>query len=225
MESYKIGGTNMSTFEMSPKDYNTLYARFRKGTQPLDFINLAGGVKDKIVIDLCCGDGRLTNLCTPSAKHVYAIDESFEMLDWYKGNKENLTTIAYQVNVALKMIDKVDVVFCQQAINYWLDEKTSKKVSEIMTPGGFFIFNTFNTKPEPIPKAHEYTIDGKEYAEAHWSVNDTVHHVQCCIGYPPHVTEFAWISPYKFRTLLEPYFIVTEIKKGKSSIYCCKRLG
>jgi len=214
-------------FDMTPQDYRTLYARFNSGTQPQDFINLAGGIKDKVVVDLCCGDGRITKLCS-GAKSIYAVDESLSMtrdlqkaanLDVLNLNVMSALTLQVEKNL------KADIIFCQQAINYWLDEVTSKKVSQVIAPGGFFIFNTFNVKPEPIPKVNEYVIGNKEYVEVSWSVNDMVHHVQCCLGYPPHVTEFAWISPYRFRAILEPYFIVTEIKKSKSSIYCCQRKG
>lgn len=213
------------SFDMTPQDYKTLYARFSLGTQPQDFINLAGGIKDKTVLDLCCGDGRITKLCS-GAKAVYAVDVSLSMTRNIQ-KTENLHIYYGFVQTALTEMAgkdvKADIVFCQQAINYWLDEVTSKKVYQVMAPGGFFIFNTFNVKPDPIPKVNEYVIGNKEYVEVSWSVNDTVHHVQCCLGYPPHVTEFAWISPYRFRTLLEPYFVTTEVKNGRGSVYCCQR--
>lgn len=215
-------------FTMDPMTYKTLYARFfSRGTQPQEFLYLVSGVKDKVVLDLCCGNGRITKLCK-EAKAVYAVDESLSMTkDIQKA--ANLDILTASVSSALALLleknVKADVVFCQQAINYWFSEVNIQALSKIMAPGSFFIFNTFNTKPEPIPKVNEYTLEGKEYVEVSWSVNETIHHVQCCTGSAPHTTEFSWISPYRFRAILEPYFTVTEIKKGKSSVYCCQRNG
>lgn len=145
-------------FTMDSMTYKTLYARFfSRGTQPQELLFLVSGVKDKVVLDLCCGIGRITKLCK-EAKAVYAVDESLNMTkDIQKTANLDIHTVSVSSALALLLEKnvKADVVFCQQAINYWFSEVNIQALSKIMAPGSFFIFNTFNTKPEPIPKVNE----------------------------------------------------------------------
>ncbi|KKT29009.1 hypothetical protein A3G55_00265 [Candidatus Giovannonibacteria bacterium RIFCSPLOWO2_12_FULL_44_25] len=46
--------------------------------------------------------------------------------------------------LAILVRAQVDVAFCQQGVNYWLDEITAKLVANVLAKNGLFIFNTFN---------------------------------------------------------------------------------
>ena len=73
--------------------------------------------------------------------------------------------------------------------------------------------------------AREYEINNKKYIEVAYHIDGMVHHVQCCEGYEPHVTEFAYISPKQIRAWLEKYFELFEEKHDKTTIWRCIKKG
>jgi len=120
--------------------------------------------------------------------------------------------------------ESTDVVFCQQAINYILSDTLAKDLAQVLKKGGLFIFNTFNNKPPNNPQINSYHCDGFDYTEVNWSgENDIVYHVQIREGLAPHSHSFFYFSPDRIAEILHPYFIITRIDKGKSSIYKCQR--
>ena len=124
-----------------------------------------------------------------------------------------------------------DVVFCRQAVNYWLwDDMAARNVARIAKRGsGKFIFNTFNTKPSEEPTVKKYEMgtalstEWSKYVEVSWLVDDICHHVQIREGMAPHVTEFKWIPPEQFQELLEVWFDIETKVDGPSTIYTCTR--
>lgn len=211
------------------KDYKKLYKRFYDGRSPDELIDFAGSVKDKIVLDACGGDGRMSLAAIKhGAKKVFLIDKERKMTLGSKIHIEpmieiQISSIETFLEWHPRRINHIvfDYAFCQQAINYWLNKETAKGMADNLSEGGIFVFNTFNRKPSKKPAVKEYTIDGNLFIETSWLVKNIVHHVQIRDGMPPHATSFYWLSPEYLMEILTPYFSVTVKKERGASLYRC----
>lgn len=192
------------------------------GTKPEEFIFLGEGAKDKTVLDLCSGTGSIATLAAQQgATKVIAVEALPEM---FVLPKKNIALYTLPVETALDTIqDTVNLALCRQGVNFWLSNVTAQKLARMMTVGSYFIFNTFNKKPSAVPIYKEYNIDGHIFIELVYAIDETVYHTQARDGIAPYHSQFMYISCYKYRTILEPYFDVTEIVRGKSSTYCCRK--
>jgi SAM-dependent methyltransferase len=203
-------------------EYEKMYKRyFNKGVEYL--INKAELSKNDKVLDICGGNGRLTRELLKICDDVSYLDKEADMIpeDLEKhGVKVYNEDVESFVSSSNKKYNKV---FCEQAINYWLLNIDIEKFSNIFLPNGLFIFNTFSNMPTKTPMIKQYTIDGINYLEISYLVNNKVEHIQIREGYPPHFTEFDWISKEQYNELLSPYFDIELFDDGKSSLYKCKR--
>lgn len=206
--------------------YHALYLRYLQGRDAKELLELLEPLPLARFLDLCCGEGQLTHgALKAGVRHAYMVDAEPKMLPLQSRLRPLAQMLPMTVESALRFFRAerrhFERVACRQAVNYWLDEKTAKGLHGIMTPKGIFAFNTFNEKPAEKPRVLEYELEGHHFAEVSWLVGEWVHHVQVRDGMPPHTTRFKWIPPERFRELLEPYFEVEEIRKGKSSLYRC----
>lgn len=203
-------------------DYEEMYKRFfSKGVDYM--INVANVNENDKVLDVCGGNGRLTKELFKICPNVSYVDREADMIP--KELSENGIKVYNQdIEDFVRMSDeKYTKVFCEQAINYWLLNIDIKQFSNIISPGGLFIFNTFTVKPLSIPIIKTYSIQGTSYTEISYLVENKVEHVQIREGYPPHVTEFDWISEEQFKEILSPFFNVELLENGKSALYRCRR--
>lgn len=92
-----------------------------------------------LIVDIGCGTGLSTQICTDYAKKVIGIEPSEDMLECAK-KKENqkLTFIkGFSDDTGLES-DSVDIVICSQAF-HWMDAtKTINEVNRILKKGGIF---------------------------------------------------------------------------------------
>lgn len=183
-------------------------------------------LKDKQVVDLCGGS---SDLCTRAlqrgAKIVTVVDQSKAMLGWLPTDLR-ISAFCGSVESFLSQANdgEFDCVFCRQAVNYWLDLKTSRLLAQKIRRGGFFVFNTFNERPSNNPTVKEYEFEGHRFVEiSQLCGEDMVHHVQCRDGMEPHTTCFKWITPGKFKSLLRSYFSLQIRAINKTSLYVCER--
>ncbi len=168
------------------------------------------------------------------------IEQEFSMIpkdmwlkyNYYKQNKiaifnkdirYHLTMINNSIKRAENVDPFIDVVFCQQAINYWLEETDVEMLAKIMNKNGLFIFNTFNSKPSTKPRVLEYKLQNRNYVEISWLIKDTINHIQICQGYEHHFTQFKYMSHKYITDCLKPYFDIKRIKDNKTSIYVCRK--
>jgi hypothetical protein len=205
--------------------YRNLYKRFYNGRSTQDLLELAYPVRDAAVLDLCGGDGRIAlKALQYGAKSAVLVDEERDMTE---GSNPNIKVINSSVEDFLGIWQwgdrdiYFDRVFCQQAVNYWLDAGCASIISKLLTREGIFVFNTFHNKPSEKPTTKEYEIDGKKFVEVSWLVGDIVHHVQIAEGIGSHTTEFMWLSPEYLMDMLSQYFDVEVKKDGNSSLYRC----
>ena len=202
--------------------YEKMYKRyFDKGVNYL--IEKAMLKQDDKVLDLCGGNGRLTKELLKKCDDVSYLDREVDMIP---KELKSLGVKVYNEDVESFVEhskEKYNKVFCEQAINYWLLNINVEKFSKIFLPNGMFIFNTFSKKPSTKPMIKEYEIEGINYLEISYLVDNKVEHIQIREGYSPHVTEFDWISKEKFEDLFSPYFEITLFDDGKSSLYVLRR--
>lgn len=203
-------------------DYEKMYKRyFDKGVGYL--IDRADLKRDDKVLDICGGNGRLTRELLKRCNDVSYLDREADMIP---EDLEKLGVRVYNEDVETFVNhsqEKYNKVFCEQAINYWLLNINIEQFSNIFLPNGLFIFNTFSNMPTKNPMIKQYTIDGINYFEISYLVDNKVEHIQIREGYSPHFTEFDWISQEQYRELLSPYFDIELFDNGKSSLYKCKR--
>ncbi|MHA1469071.1 MAG: class I SAM-dependent methyltransferase [Candidatus Asgardarchaeia archaeon] len=218
--------------------YKILYARFLQGDRSKQLMDLAGDFKDKVFLDICCGEGLLTlEAIKRQAKLALAVDSNPQMWGKRLDKIDKVFTFSQKIEAALVSIKeganrwrqypRIDIAICQQGINYWLDEEVAVRMANVMNDKGVFIFNTFNEKPSNSLKIEKYNLNNKNYIEITWrSPNIStcdIQHVQICEGYPSHTTQFMWLSDEYIRCCLQKYFDIELIKDGKTSIYKCTR--
>ncbi len=216
------------------KTYGMLYRRFLQNDRSNEMLDIAGDIRGKIFLDICCGGGRLTEEALKrEPENCIMIDQEEDMVPDHYGFDGVTDVSIMTVEASFKYMREknmmVDVAICQQGINYWLTESKAWKLSLLMPKGGVFVFNTFNKQPSKIPKVKEYTclnpleMDERHYTEISWSVEHHIHHVQICQGLEPHFTTFDWMSEEYIRHCLEKFFDVELITDGKTSVYKCLR--
>lgn len=207
--------------------YRALYARYHE-RGVADLLRLLEPLQDTSVIDLCGGDGRLTNkMLLSGVRSVLFVDAEPAMVPLTLRQHEQVQVMIKDVRSALAYAithdDSFDRIVCQQAVNYWLDGYTARLLACALKPGGLFVFNTFNQRPSAKPRVLQYELEGHSFTEVSWLVGATVHHLQVRDGMQPHHTAFLWLSPERLRSLLNPYFVVNEERNGKTSLYRCEK--
>lgn len=206
--------------------YRALYLRYLTGRDASELLELLQPLKLMRFLDLCCGEGQLTRgALEANVRHAYMADAEPKMLPLEAKLSPFANMLPFTVERALEYFRVQRMYFervaCRQAVNYWLTPQTAYALHNVLSPKGIFAFNTFNAQPPKKPRVLEYELEGHSFVELSWLVDDTVHHVQVRDGLPPHRTSFRWISPEQFRDILDPYFTVEEIRKGKTSLYRC----
>lgn len=213
-------------------DYRAMYAKYINRENLLVMMDLVEDYKDKNFMDICAGDGAATREALKrGAKSCMAVDQEPSMLakDLKQGRDEiRIFAGAIETLLYKKEPDFIhtsfDIVFCRQGINYWYDSKHMEQLAKWMNEDGVFIFNTFNKKPSRRAQTKEYQIDGVYFTEISYLVSDCiVHHVQIREGYPPHLTQFKYLSERDFKDGLDPYFDVELRRKNNTDVYICKK--
>ena len=213
------------------KTYRKLYQRFYDGgLSTAEFIETADPIINKNVVDICGGDGRIAvRAKLMNANFIALVEQETNMIPPETLLFDDLEVAVFNEPVH-KAFDyfrenniKFDIAFCQQAINYWLNETLARSLAQILTPGGIFVFNTFNKKPSQKMTIKEYKLNDDVCLEINWMIGEMVHHVQIREGVPCHTTIFQWISPERFVNILEPYFTVEKKDEYNSALYRCVR--
>lgn len=194
-------------YALKGDEYEKLYEPYLR-RNPLDLFGSLV-IKDKRVLDLCCGTGRLAKAAHGEGATVFVVDESKEMYPWdwtadmYKRGTP-VGGLCQSVHGAFETFrtyhTKFDFVACRQAVNYWFDPIGARSVFDILNPGGWFVFNTFNTAPSATPTVKQ--LHDEKITEVSYLVNGMVHHVQTRAGCVPHHTTFPWIAPSAFEEAL-----------------------
>ncbi len=220
------------------KDYRAMYQKYINRQNLLDMLDLVDGYKDKNFMDICAGDGAASReAIARGAIYSLIVDQEPQMLatDLKEGRDKigvwdgSIESLLYQKETNF-LNTFFDIVFCRQGINYWYLPKHIHQLAKWMKKDSVFIFNTFNTKPSKKPMVKEYEIDNRHmdgpttFTEISYLVeHDIVHHVQIRKGYPPHLTQFKWISEEQFKQGLVDDFNYEIRRKDNTDIYICKK--
>lgn len=214
--------------DISAHEYETLYTKYLRSRGPEELLKLAGDLKDKTIVDLCCGNGRLgIKAIEMGAKRVIFVDANSSMTSAVSKKLvtvDEWTVMATTVGEALASMkpSSIDHVFCQQAINYWFNKMDIKYLARALKPGGHFVFNTFLEKPSVVPQFRSYTIEGRHYAEVYYLIPpNIVTHIQMREGWHPHHAIFRWISTDAFIDVLSGPFDLAVLDHKSTQIYNC----
>ena len=145
MEKYPDGQT-----------YYALYKRFADHRVPQELIKLAGPMDGKLVLDLCAGSGRLAlTAVAEGARAAWLVEREEAMIcpEAWLDPKVHIAVGDVESSIIdfCKYGTGFQAVFCQQAVNYWLNEKMAELLAIGMAKDGVFIFNTFIAKPPEKP--------------------------------------------------------------------------
>jgi SAM-dependent methyltransferase len=218
------------SYNIDSKTYNKLYAKYLRGNRTKEMVDLAGSLKGKRILDLCCGGCRLSReVLKRGPKSVCAVDESLTILDpivpYRIPSDEPINKICMTVDDALtELTSTFNVIFCQQGVNYWFQAEHAELIKRALAPKGVFIFNTFNKRPPTRITSKSYIFNKRSFMEVAWMVKDTVKHVQIAEGMDPHFTEFRWIRPEEFKIAFRDAGLdVGVITEGSTDIYICRK--
>ena len=194
--------------ELSGDDYEQVYARYLvRPTRLLVAPDPAVALDENTrLLDLCSGSGAVVKGAMNMGvkpSNIVAVDNSLRMLrDNPAGNTID-GSVGYPAlyDHLAKRHEPFNLITCRQAVNYWWGHlDTVVRIVGLLAPRGCFVFNTFNTKPDPTPQVREYEHEGARFAEIAYCVGDVIHHAQACEGFPMHLTTFRWIPPDEFES-------------------------
>ncbi len=206
--------------------YRSLYRRNYHGRSIDEFFELSGSLVGRTVLDLCGGDGSLSQKALKfGASRVALVDEQEAMIPPEVEANPNIDVHISSAEAFLSgtKAGGFDRIFCRQAMNYWFNERSAARLAHALSLDGVLVFNTFNQKPPVEPFVNRYELDGRRYVETSWLVDNDVHHVQLCEGFPAHYSWCRWIAPEEYLRALSPYFDVRVTSHEKASLYRCTK--
>ncbi len=132
----------------------------------LDYINeRVGGLEDKVVLDVGCGGGILSEGMRSKGAQVTGIDLSDKAL---KVAKLHLLESGYQIDYRKITVESLakeqpyhyDVVTCMEMLEHVPDPlSVIQSCAQLVKPGGWVFFSTINRNP----KSYLFAIIGAEY--------------------------------------------------------------
>jgi SAM-dependent methyltransferase len=222
--------------------YEDLYARWL--VDPGKLLKLGGLKPGERVIDLCGGTGIVGQTALDwGASYVVVADLNPRIRRWSDGRLQPVVARAEAIDVAMRFVEDrlaqlrgeaesesdseqvdepFDLVVCRQAIGYLDVEKTAQAVTNVLRPGGRFVFNAFK-KPKFALKS--YAFDGARFFEASGFFGRTVFHVQASPKIGVDVTKFKWHREDDLDRALRPYFEISKSSTEKSLYYVCTKRG
>ena len=209
--------------------YEKLYEKYLDPESLKILMDLAGDMKNKQILDLCCGTGICTKeALVREAHHVTMVDEERDMIPaifFYSGKT---TVYDNPIKTSLISLKKdyqyFDVAICRQGINYWFNSEIIYLLADVIRTGGVFVFNTFNTRPSETPKIKQYHHKNVSFTEISYvDPTNMVHHVQIREGMAPHVARFQWIAPESFDLFLGGHFNIEKMTRNRTDYYKCVR--
>ena len=101
-----------------------------------------------VIVDIGCGTGNSTEICTDYADKVIGIDPSEDMLKKAREKENSKLTFlkGYGNNTGLES-NIADIVICSQAFHWMEPDSTIKEVSRILKKGGIFAVIDADTFP------------------------------------------------------------------------------
>jgi 2-polyprenyl-6-hydroxyphenyl methylase / 3-demethylubiquinone-9 3-methyltransferase len=131
----------------------------------LDYIDRKVGLRGKVVLDVGCGGGILSESMAARGARVMGIDLSDKALGVARlhllesGQSVEYRKIATEA-LAEEMPEAFDVVTCLEVVEHVPDPaSTIKACAKLVKPGGQVFFSTINRNP----KAYLFAIIGAEY--------------------------------------------------------------
>lgn len=102
----------------------------------------------EVIVDIGCGTGNSTEICTDYANKVIGIEPSEDMLKKAREKENSKLTFfkGYGNNTGLES-NIADIVICSQAFHWMEPDSTIKEVSRILKKGGIFAVIDADTFP------------------------------------------------------------------------------
>ena len=131
----------------------------------LDYIDQLAGLDGKVVLDVGCGGGILSESMAERGAKVTGIDLGEKSLKVAKlhllesGNKVDYRKIAAE-DLAKEQPNQYDIVTCMEMLEHVPDPESIVRSCALLTkPGGWAFFSTINRNP----KSYLFAVIGAEY--------------------------------------------------------------
>jgi len=151
----------------------------------LQFNNIVRDIQDKLqlkknhkVLDLCCGNGAISDILAKQVYHMVAMDVSNDMLDALKNDIPNIKKECRDVKDFFFTDDSVDRIILYAALQYFTLHETEillKKMNKWLRKGGYIVlgdipdimlWRKFSATPEqwPLELEKEFSANPEQWA-------------------------------------------------------------
>ena len=165
------------------KGFSNVYNESRP-MLPREAIEILKKYKDtniETIIDIGCGTGLSTLVCTEFSKNVIGIDPSKDMLDEAKKKENDNLKFKQGFGENTGLSNSIaDIVICSQAFHWMNPEITLKEVHRILKPNG--IFAVINADYPPIINK-ELEIQNKKMNMTNYINADKNKYLNSCVKF------------------------------------------
>lgn len=207
-------------FDCTTPRYADLYARWLEN--PGSLLDLAKfDPKRDTLLDLCGGTGAVAEeAIRRGAEFAYLLDKN-PRCDNYR--VQSIQGLAENIDLHLNP-GAVSLIVCRQAMGYLDPKQVAYAASEVLRPGGRFVFSTF-VEPERA-SVKTYKHKGSRFAEGHLYLFGRVFHLQAKVGiFNPgyDVSVFKYHSTRDLLAAFVPFFNMSIQEDGRSQRWVCVR--
>lgn len=161
-------------YDLAAQDYDKkekYLNSFEKGK----FLSLLPEIKNKKILDVGAGTGRVSLLLSLAGAQVTALDVSEKILEVLKRkNKKIITVVGEAENLPFEK-ESFDIVTAAFLVVHLKDPKIFfDEVYKVLKPDGLFLVSNINQKEPPVVKTKEGDIQIKSYYHRPEKIKDSL---------------------------------------------------
>ncbi len=161
-------------YDLAAEDYDKkekYLNSFEKGK----FLSLLPETKDKKILDVGAGTGRVSLPLVLSGAQVTALDISEKILELLKRKNKKITTVVGEAENLPFENESFDIVTAAFLIVHLKDPKIFfDEVYRVLKPDGLFLVSNINQKEPPVVKTKEGDIQIKSYYHRPEKIKDSL---------------------------------------------------
>jgi ubiquinone/menaquinone biosynthesis C-methylase UbiE len=161
-------------YDLAAEDYDKkekYLNSFEKGK----FLSLLPEIKDKKILDVGAGTGRVSLPLVLSGAQVTALDISEKILELLKRKNKKITTVVGEAENLPFENESFDIVTAAFLIVHLKDPKIFfDEVYRVLKPDGLFLVSNINQKEPPVVKTKEGDIQIKSYYHRPEKIKDSL---------------------------------------------------
>jgi len=161
-------------YDLAAEDYDKkekYLNSFEKGK----FLSLLPEIKDKKILDVGAGTGRVSLPLALAGAQVTALDVSEKILEVLKRKNKKITTVVGEAENLPFENESFDIVTAAFLVVHLKDPKIFfDEVYRVLKPDGLFLVSNINQKEPPVVKTKEGDIQIKSYYHRPEKIKDSL---------------------------------------------------